>query len=44
MNAMALNLALLTASISELNNTENLIMTQMRLIEHWWDGIGQWKA
>ena len=44
-NAMALNLALLTASIAELNDdANNLITTQIRVIEHWWDGIGTWMA
>ena len=28
----------------ELDNADPLITTQMRAIEHWWDGIGQWCA
>ena len=43
-NAMIINLALLSIAMAELNDTNKPCSTQMRVIEHWWDGIGNWKA
>ena len=30
--------------MDELNDTSKPCLTKMRVIEHWWDGIGNWKA
>ena len=30
-------------AVDELHDT-NTGLTQSRVIEHWWDGIGKWKA
>jgi len=43
-NAMIINITLLSLAMDELNNTNKPCLTQMRVIEHWWDGIGNWKA
>ena len=43
-NAMIINLTLLSIAMDELNDTNKLCLSQMRVIEHWWDGIGKWKA
>ena len=43
-NAMIINLTLLSIAMDELNDTNKPCLTQMRVIEHWWDGIGKWKA
>ena len=46
-DAMAINQTLLALAIDELilNDTNKPpITSQVRLIEHWWDGIGNWKA
>ena len=50
-DAMIINLTLLSFAMVELDsvdverdNADKLITTQMRVIEHWWDGIGTWKA
>ena len=43
-NAMIVNLALLSIAMDELNDKNKPCLTQMRVIEHWWDGIGKWKA
>ena len=43
-NAMIINLTLLSIAMDELNDTNKPCLTQMRAIEHWWDGIGKWKA
>ena len=43
-NAMIINLTLLSIAMDELNDTNKPCSTQMRVIEHWWDGIGNWKA
>ena len=50
-DAMIINLTLLSFALVELDladverdNAEKLITTQMRVIEHWWDGIGTWQA
>ena len=43
-NAMIINITLLSIAMDELNDTNKLCLTQMRVIEHWWDGIGKWKA
>ena len=43
-NAMIINLTLLPIAMDELNDTNKPCLTQMRVIEHWWDGIGNWKA
>ena len=43
-NAMIINITLLSIAMDELNDANKLCLTQMRVIEHWWDGIGKWKA
>ena len=43
-NAMVINLTLLSIAMDELNDTNKPCLTQMRVIEHWWDGIGKWTA
>ena len=43
-DAMAINQTLLALAIDELNDTNKPITSQVRIIEHWWDGIGKWKA
>ena len=43
-NAMIINLTLLSIAMDELNDTNQPCLTQLRVIEHWWDGIGEWKA
>ena len=43
-NAVIINLTLLSIAMDEMNDTEKPCLTQMRVIEHWWDGIGKWKA
>ena len=43
-DAMAINQTLLALALDKLNDTNNNISTQIRVIEHWWDGIGNWKA
>ena len=43
-NAMIINLTLLSIAMDELNDTNKPCLTQMRVIEHWWDGIRKWKA
>ena len=43
-NAMIINLTLLSITMDELNDTNKPCLTQIRVIEHWWDGIGQWNA
>ena len=43
-NAMIINLTLLSIAMDELNDTNKPCSSQMRVIEHWWDGIGKWKA
>ena len=43
-DAMAINQTLLALTIDELNDTDKPITSQVRIIEHWWDGIGEWKA
>ena len=43
-NAMIINITLLSIAMDELNDTNKPCLTQMRVIEHWWDGIGNWKA
>ena len=43
-NAMIINITLLSIATDELNDTNKPCLTQMRVIEHWWDGIGKWKA
>ena len=43
-NAMIINLTLLSIAMDELNDTNKPCLSQMRVIEHWWDGIGKWKA
>ena len=42
--AMIINLTLLSIAMDELDDTNKPCLTQMRVIEHWWDGIGKWKA
>ena len=41
---MSVNHTLLSIAMDELNDTNKSCLTQMRVIEHWWDGIGNWKA
>ena len=46
-DAMAMNQTLLALAIDELildDTDEPTITSQVRIIEHWWDGIGKWKA
>ena len=43
-NAMIINITLLSIAMDELNDTNKPCLTQMRVIGHWWDGIGKWKA
>ena len=43
-NAMIINITLLSIAMDELNDTNKPCLTQMRVIENWWDGIGKWKA
>ena len=46
-DAIAINQTLLALAIDELilNDTDKpTITSQVRIIEHWWDGIGKWKA
>ena len=46
-DAMAINQTLLALAIDELildDTDEQTITSQVRIIEHWWDGIGKWKA
>ena len=45
-DAMAINQTLLALAIDELilDDTDKPITSQVRIIEHWWDGIGKWKA
>ena len=40
-NAMIINLTLLSIAMDELNDTNKPCLTQMRVIEQWWDGIGK---
>ena len=40
-NAMIINITLLSIAMDELNDTNKPCLTQMRVIEHWWDGIGK---
>ena len=42
--AMVINIILLSIAMDELNDTNKPCLTQMRVIENWWDGIGKWKA
>lgn len=41
---MSINLTLLSTAMDELNDTNEPCLTQMRVIEHRWDGIGNWQA
>ena len=43
-NAMIINITLLSIAMDELNDKNKPCLTQMRVIEHWWDGIGNWKT
>jgi hypothetical protein len=45
-DAMAINQTLLALADELILNDTNKppITSQVRLIEHWWDGIGNWKA
>ena len=43
-NSMIINLTPLSIAMDELNDTNKPCLTQMRVIEHWWDGIENWKA
>ena len=37
-NAMIINLTLLSIAMDEMNDTNKPCLTQIRVIEHWWDG------
>ena len=41
---MAINQTFLALALDELNDTEKPCLSQKRVIEHWWNGIGTWKA
>ena len=43
-NAMIINITRLSIAMGELNDTNKPCLTQMIVIENWWDGIGKWKA
>ena len=43
-NAVIINLTLLSISMDEINDTNKPCLSQVRVIEHRWDGIGNWKA
>ena len=43
-NTMIVTITLLSIAMDELNDTNKPCLTQMRVIENWWDGIGNWKA
>ena len=43
-DAMAINQTVLALAMDELNDTNKPITSRVRIIEHWWDGIGTWKA
>ena len=43
-DAMIINPTLLSMAMDELNDTNKPCLRQIRVIEHWWDGIGNWKA
>ena len=43
-NAMIVNITLLSITMDELNDTNKSCLSQMSVIENWWDGIGKWKA
>ena len=42
--SMIINITLLSIAMDELNDTDKPCLTQIRVIEHWWNGIGEWKA
>lgn len=42
--AMAINHTLPSIAMDELNDTNMPCLTPMQVIEHWWDGIGKWRA
>ena len=43
-NAMIINHYILPGAIRKLNREDSPVDGQMRIIEFWWDGIGEWKA
>ena len=43
-NAMIINLTLLSIAMDEINDTNKPCLTQIRVVEHWWYGIGNWAA
>ena len=43
-NVMTINLTLLSMAMDEMNDAEKPCLTQINMIEQWWDGIGKWKA
>ena len=43
MDAMIINRTLLSIAMDEMNDTNKSCLTQIRVIEHWWDGIN-WKT
>ena len=44
LEAMIINHCILSGAIRNLNKEDSLVDGQTRIIEHWWDGIGVWKA
>ena len=42
--AIIINHYILSGAIRKLNKEDSLVDGQMRIIEFWWDGIGEWKA
>ena len=44
MNAMLINHYLLAGAIRRLNNGKDLPYSPTRVIELWWDGIGEWRG
>ena len=44
LDAMAINQTLLALAMDKLNDANKPITNQVWMIEHWWDGIGNWKV
>ena len=43
-NAMIINITLLSMAMDEMNDTDKPCLSQLRVIELWWDGIGEWES
>ena len=41
---MIINLTFLSIAMDEMNDANTPCLTQIRVIEHWWDGIGNWET